>query len=151
MFVCLFVFAHIQTVIAVCWGGWVLTESMTVFYQPLHLASHFKIVFWWLILFITDANKRALWLCDCEYTIPNVSARPDCQAEALCFRPVCLSFCPFVQTCERGVLKTNEPISMLTDTSGLHSTGMKQSTLGSEGQGHMRPNFSHMLYSFFSF
>ena len=62
LFVCLFVFAHVQTVIAVCWGGWALTESMTLFYQPLHLASHLKIVLWWLILFITDANKRALWL-----------------------------------------------------------------------------------------
>jgi len=37
-------------------------EGTTLFYQPLHLASHLKVVFWWLILFITDANKRALWL-----------------------------------------------------------------------------------------
>ena len=55
-------YAHVQTVIAVCWGGWALTESMTLFNQPLHLASHLKFVFWWLILFITDANKWALWL-----------------------------------------------------------------------------------------
>jgi len=57
------------------WGGWALTESMTLFYQPLHLASHVKFVFWWLILFITDANKRALW-CDCDYLLHNCSFLP---------------------------------------------------------------------------
>ena len=41
--------------------GW-LSSNREHDSQPLHLASHLKIVFWWLILFITDANKRALWL-----------------------------------------------------------------------------------------
>jgi len=43
-------------------GGWVLTESTTLFYQPLHLASH-KI--WYLMIIIVhcfDANKPACLL-----------------------------------------------------------------------------------------
>ena len=40
------VLAHFLTVIIVCWGGWVLTENTTLFYQPLHLASHKICIIW---------------------------------------------------------------------------------------------------------
>ena len=40
------VLVHFLTVIIVCWGGWVLTESTTLFYQPLHLASHKIRIIW---------------------------------------------------------------------------------------------------------
>ena len=37
---CVSILAHFQTAIIVCGGSRVLTESTTLFYQPLHLASH---------------------------------------------------------------------------------------------------------------
>ena len=42
-------------------------------------------------------------------------------------------------TCERDILKTNEPVLMPIGTSGPWGNGMKRSTSGSGGQGHRKP------------
>ena len=44
IYFCVSILVHFQIVIIVCWGGRVLT----LFYQPLHLASH-KILYLFII------------------------------------------------------------------------------------------------------
>ena len=60
------VLAHFITVIIVCWGGWVLTESTTLFYQPLHLASHKICIIWYnyhCVLFSMLIKSACLLAC----------------------------------------------------------------------------------------
>ena len=60
--------------------------------------------------------------------MPTPVTRPDWQLEAECSQPVRPSIC--YQTCERHVLKTNEPILIQIATCDPWVKGMKQSTFG---------------------
>ena len=73
IFVCLFVCVCSCSNCNCCVLGWLSSNrGQTLFYQPLHLASHFKFVFWWLILFLMLINKH----CDCDtaYHINNTDS-----------------------------------------------------------------------------
>jgi len=54
-FVCMHI--HICNTLYCVWGGWALTESLTLYYQPLHLTSFIFIVLLLLFYLYSDVNK----------------------------------------------------------------------------------------------